>query len=170
MTWKLKVTSRPPKSCSRFSQWPCQWLSVQYFFWCTRVVLCLHILQHHSPVSSLVLSGHVSSSCRYQPWAGRSVSSVAATVSLPLLLCDLQNDAYFSPVSCLWTVCFIEPGQNRFSVSLHTGLYNINTSTLNCPPQVLWICRQRRLTWWKMLERFLSWIISTLPPESFSPR
>lgn len=51
--------------------------------------------------------------------------------------------------------------------STHTGLKSIKAASPNCPPQVLWICRQRMLTWWKMLERFPSWTTSTLPPESF---
>lgn len=42
--------------------------------------------------------------------------------------------------------------------------------SLKCHSQVLWICRQKKLSWWKTLVRFLSWTTSTLPPESFSPR
>lgn len=51
--------------------------------------------------------------------------------------------------------------------STHTGLKSIKAASPNCPPQVLWICRQRMLTWWKMLERFPSWTTSTLLPGSF---
>lgn len=35
------------------------------------------------------------------------------------------------------------------------------------PLQVLWIFKQRRLTCWKPLARFPSWITSTLRPKSF---